>query len=787
MNVAIFATWHYGIILLIAVSAMAVGHELLRLIRPPNLTKPEYVCLACTLGLGSLSYVVMALGLVGLLSRGAIILCVAGPLLVGGWRAAAWLGSRSRHQGFRRALWKPGLILIVVGVAVAPLLAMALYPPTAGDATRCYLAGVKTYLINGAIAPTPYLRYPVYPQAVPMLYVVGMGLADDVVAQALQVLLAVLTGMALYSWARRAWSASAGWAALVMWAASPLVVFLAGVPYVDHGLTLFATLAVFSFWRAMLEKVEAWFVLSGVFAGLAASAKYSGLFFIAVLGLSAIVIAVRRRSPGAVAGFALAAFAVGSPWYLYTLYHSGNPTWPFFSAVFGTHGWWSPQDTAEVMRSLAANGIGRSLGAFLRAPWQVILHPERFQPFSVYSKAPLVIAYSKAFLVILPLGGVVAAKDRLVRWLLLLFGGFFVFWFFGAQSLRYLLPGVPIACVVAGSVWHRVEALLPPRGRIASPILRTTVLLLVLFPSWRDATQWISDQGPLPVNAGGRRAYLERVLPFYSAIEVANRDPGTLYCLFGSEAAYYCEGPFRGDWFGLAAYWKILPALASGESLFHTLASFGARYFLVAPGPMKVTMPTDAFFASAFMPLYGSEGGMLLYERVVPGSKRVVTVETLRNGSFEEDHQGAPDFWGRIGSPRMVGEAAHDGRMAVAVSGHEALFQFVKASGGQTFLLGEYVRSDEKGRSARLQVNWLDHAGGLIRVSAVPVNVTAQWRFHSMIVTAPERAKTAMVYLTGNRPNDTGIWFDALSFTRLIVENGVSAGDGRPPSSTAPP
>src|SRR5215212_4554893 len=97
---------------------------------PPRLRPPcrlglrrleglEGVAVSTVLGLSLLAHAAFALGALGLLTRSALIVLVAGIHLLGlpVWRETRWVWK-----------WKTGLGLVL---AAAPLFILALYPPTA--------------------------------------------------------------------------------------------------------------------------------------------------------------------------------------------------------------------------------------------------------------------------------------------------------------------------------------------------------------------------------------------------------------------------------------------------------------------------------------------------------------------------------------------------------------------------------------------------------------------------------------------------------------------------------
>ena len=104
----------------------------------------------------------------------------------------------------------------------------------------------------------------------------------------------VLLLAAIYGWSRHLWGPLGGIVALLLAAADPNLIFNSRVVTSDLGITTFLFVAVWLLWLA-LEKGGKWLWLGcGIAAGLAMSAKYSGVVFIPVALF--LVLSHHRRS-----------------------------------------------------------------------------------------------------------------------------------------------------------------------------------------------------------------------------------------------------------------------------------------------------------------------------------------------------------------------------------------------------------------------------------------------------------------------------------------------------------
>ncbi len=336
-------------------------------------------------------------------------------------------------------------------LALFPFVLLALYPPTAFDATMYHLPYAKGFVESGGIPFLRDLRFPVFPQANEMLFALVLLFAPDVAAHGVQWLMTMLTAALVWAWGRDAFAErgpAAAWLAAAIFLGSPLVAYLAGTGYIEAGLTLFATAAFYSLRRWRLSGERRWLVLAAVFAATAADVKYIGLFFVGVIGLAVVFGRLPRRSPrgrlAAVALFTLVGCAVLAPWYGRIYAWTGNPFFPFFPQVFGG-GPWAPLRFRSFL--VHPNGAGAvpavpflevlaaRLTALVRLPWDVAFDRAR------YNGEPPV---SPLFLAALPLALLAAVRDGRQRRLVGL-AALYAFVCLGLPpDSRYLVPALPL-------------------------------------------------------------------------------------------------------------------------------------------------------------------------------------------------------------------------------------------------------------------------------------------------------------------------------------------------------
>jgi 4-amino-4-deoxy-L-arabinose transferase-like glycosyltransferase len=578
---------------LLSVVLAAWGWGALILRRNGSVPPAEREVLRFGVGLAVLSYSTFVLGLFGALSRGWLLVLVIVGLVLALRRLA-----RLRHGTIAiRPL--PVLIALVFGV---PLVLLSLYPPVDWDATAYHLALSKMDLQAHRLIVATYLRYPVFPQFVEMLFTLAMGIYDDIVAQLVSFAMWLGTAVAVYAMGKRIANRATGLVAVGLWVGGPTGLIVGSIGYVDAGVTFFACLAALAWASFAEDRSDRLAALCGGLAGCAAATKYSGLFFVAALGAATCAWASPRRRMRATAHFLGFAALTCLPWYIRNAALSGDPFFPFLGRWIGLR-WWNAGDLQRQVSELRDMGTGRSVVSFLLLWGRLAFNQGLFVgPEDVFSPSlwiPLPI-----LLVLLwnrP-------RERTLLWIAFVFlGG----WFFYSQGGRYLLPVIPFLCVGMGVVLARWLSALPRGARAA---IWATAILVTLPSVWYGATL-SALRGLPPVTPAGRSRFIENLHGSYPAYAWLNGMRGTHYRVYAwrePEMAYYAEGKFIGDWFGPARYRDFEAGIARGEEVYRFLRAFDIDYWVVANALGPVRVPDDRF-SRTHLPLAYNGPGARVY------------------------------------------------------------------------------------------------------------------------------------------------------------------------------
>ncbi len=557
--------------------------------------------LAVALGLGVWGSLGLALGLAGVLSRGPLLAALAGIHFLGFdvWREIE-RGARSfwAGEGRRRRL------AVVVGLAVvlAPLIALSFYPPTAFDETLYHLPFARAFARTGGVPFLPDLRVPVFPQLSELVFAEVLLLADDVAVHGVELLATVAAAALLMGWGRKATGAAwAGWLAAAVWLGNPIAVHLSGTAYLEPGLALFATAALYAQERWRESASRGWLALAAGLAGAAAGTKYLGLVFVGLVVLFAMIASPRQRRVSNIALVLLAAAAVAVPWYARIVYYTGNPVFPFFSGLVGAPTAWDAAWPQE-HRSLLAR-----FGAFVRIPWSVV-----FERRDVGYQPP----HSPVYLLAIPLLAVGAWRDPRVRRLLAAVLAYALLFLILAPDARYLVVALPVLSLAVAL------SAAPLFIRWSRPRFAAALAVVVLLPGWLYAGYRLVLAGPVPVTPPARDRYLAERLPIWPAIRFLNRTRGSAYTVYAFHAenmVYLAQGRFLGDWNGPGRFSLVEPLTRDPAALAAKLRQLGADTMLVVDDAGVFLPATDPELRARFRRIY-SDGVAEVFDVVQPAA-----------------------------------------------------------------------------------------------------------------------------------------------------------------------
>ncbi|HQU42110.1 MAG: hypothetical protein B7Z73_03490 [Planctomycetia bacterium 21-64-5] len=426
-------------------------------------TALERFVFSCGVGLNVLSLYVLAVGLMGGLTRWSFLIPAVAVAGVSAWiawrRPAAGASHRPlppRDEGIHaRWLW-----LAVPFAAVIFLGGML--PPLDFDVREYHLEAPKEFFQQGAVRFLPHNVYGNMPLGSEMFSLLAMVLVGDwwlgaLVGKTVIAAFAPLTALALVAAGRRFASPGAGVVAAVLYLSVPWVSVVSTSGLVEGVLAFYLLLSVYAvlLWRQRqwslavaadgpTSAARKWdagdgqLVLAGFCSGAAVSCKYPAMIFVALpLGLF-IACTSPRRPAKPLAVFLLALLAGCGLWFAKNWACTGNPVYPLL------YDW---------------------LGGATRTPdnnarWLQAHLPHQFTWSSLIGSVSSVVLKSSWLSPIMVPFAVLGLLVRRYRWLTLTLAGYFVYmiaawWLFTHRIDRFWIPVLPVLALLAGvgAVW----------------------------------------------------------------------------------------------------------------------------------------------------------------------------------------------------------------------------------------------------------------------------------------------------------------------------------------------
>lgn len=570
-----------------------VGAAALRRLRAECDTSAEEIPFAVALGMGVLSYLLLAAGLLGQLKLWVVVALICFLALVG-LRQMARLARQAALLVKPRSWRWAGLPLAVfLLVAGACTLIGALAPSTESDYDGLvyHLSIPKLYLRHGSIHSIPWLSHTNFPFTLEMLYLLGLLLRGQAVAKLFHFGCGWLTVLAVFAFGRRWWGARAGLLGAAALAATPIIAWQMTVAYNELAFALYAFLSIYalSLWSRSrpTQGGDGWLWVAGLMCGLALGTKMLAgvvlLFALAALAWGALRGRLPRGGLPQIAAFAALAAVVASPWYVKSYLWTGNPVYPFFYGLFDGK-YWSAQRAHEYAEAQGAFGLGRGAFDFLALPWNLTMHsrwffdlPQQLRPVNV-----LVWVFGPLFLAFLPalvFAGPVGPPGRLMLW----FGLTYVaVWFGLTQNGRYLVPVLPALATCVGLAADRMLA----RGLLAAASA-TAALILTLSSALFATCLLISPAIGVALGRESPQHYLDRTSSIYPAfrdINMATPKDAKVLVLGEEPRCFYLDRDYL-----LGDHANIFSPrdLADPESLLAAFRAMGVTHLLLHASTMR--------------------------------------------------------------------------------------------------------------------------------------------------------------------------------------------------------
>ena len=534
LAVQFFGVLGYGALVLHMIGIFAQTGQVLRL------------ALAFAFGQGVLGWLVFYAGVLGGFTHVPLFLIAIAGAPVWFWLAVRPAATSADFEPADEppvlATW--ALIALLVLVCAFDIVE-AMAPPADGDSLAYHLALLKEWQSAERIVFVPRAVDGAAPLLVQASYAPAFVIGGERAATLWLMISGWMPGLFIYALSRPYIGRDIALTGALLFITSPAMIYGGGTGMVEARIVLF-TLA--AFWAlgagdragggGMMVRSA---VASGLAAGFYAASKYTGLLFVAAVGL-AIVFRARRHWFVAGLVFSIAVLAAAHQWYAWNFIHAGDPVFPLLFDILGGNGFWDAEHAAA-FRDVAMpseRGVPPNLWWLLLYPIATIVAPgQEFQSVRT-GLGPFV-------LIVLPFGVIGAWHYRSRLTQSRLFAGacvallFYAAWFLGGapQRVRHLLPVYSIFIILLIAAARGAQTVRANKILIAA-------LGVVLLMQMGGAAFYARNSLRFAVGGQTRDAFLQDNVVAYDAAQQINRllGPANRVLLFERQILYYLDVPY---------------------------------------------------------------------------------------------------------------------------------------------------------------------------------------------------------------------------------------------------
>ncbi len=512
---------------------------------------------------------------------------VLGVLLVLGWKNLWHLKNTvadwhffNRHESLEVADARLKTIAqSFLGLFALLALSLALAPAFATDALVYHLAVPKAFLQTGGLINLPNNIYSFYPQHMEMLYLFGLALGSDSLAQLTGLGIVLLLLIALYQYYRQQKGAYA-WLVPLLFISTPAFFTVAYSAYVDLQTAAYLFLSFYAWENWRTRKQTGWFYLMTLFVGAAIATKLTAIIALpmALLGIALAGKTQPKKVLGQCFVLLLGVLLLTLPWWGRNYFFTGNPLAPFFIQFFGGEQGmnWDITRSLQQLQYYTSYGMGHGILDFLLLPVNLTFFG---QTHSLKFDGQIGILY---FLLLPALLGLRRQSMPMIITFLI----FMIFWFTQTQQARLL--ATPFAFLAILSV-QGLEGWLTSHsekiGENGKTVLFAILLLGLLFNTSLITKAWAQVR-PLPyiLQKENRDQFLTRQIRAYPLYRTANEFMGEkekILLVYVQNMGYLMDRPFFSDSiFEAHSLKKIIDEEVYAEGIIIKLKSMGITHIL---------------------------------------------------------------------------------------------------------------------------------------------------------------------------------------------------------------
>ncbi|MBD3322294.1 MAG: phospholipid carrier-dependent glycosyltransferase [Chitinivibrionales bacterium] len=540
-------------IVLLLISASAIGNYLLSRIRITENNRLAHGVLACAAGLGIWCYCLLVLGYAGMLNKWAFLalaVVTSIPAVRSFFRKKQWQHMLKSHNPLSRF----ELTVLLIFFVVAAVTLVCCYAPVVGgignDEIGIHITVPHEWLRDGRISSLPYMVHHLAGHA-ELLFAYAMAFSGETGARLMSWTFMLLCSLLIYSMAERKTGRPAALLASAFVVVNPLIFRTSFIGFIDFPATFYILLSMWRLMRFSEKKEFKEILLSAIFLGIACGVKPTGLFYALTNSGFLVLIMARyhRENPFPIVKYVMIFCAVtavlGSPWIVRNLLLTGSPTFPPPLFIYRLNNYepltFAGQqltfDNAKEYMDYYPSRVrpyGLGIKNYFLLPWNITIHPESFSIGD--SVGTLILSF-------IPLVFLFGRRPRWVNAILMYsFLAATVLYFLIIPEARYLVGVFMLLSIVCAWVAFRLFARYPT-GIITAAVIGTNmafslaVLGRICLPQLKSVA-----------SSRYRHEYRKKHTPFFEAFSWLNRrDSEKIVVPYASQVFYYLDDSYIVD------------------------------------------------------------------------------------------------------------------------------------------------------------------------------------------------------------------------------------------------
>jgi hypothetical protein len=463
-------------------------------------------------------------------------------------------GSMKTSFRFKFELSGPEKLLSFACVLLLLLPLVGVFSPSTAldwDSIAYHLAVPKLWIQQNKVSSISFIHHSNFPAGVDGLFILGETFGPSTLSKfyvwqyTFFGLLAILGITSHFAKEFRLNSPSlVGLVGGVTFVSIPMVMWETGSAYIDvaNGLLTGVGFVLLCFGCHSIQRNT--FILSGLFLGLAACTKYTGLQAIGIATITSLVFLPKAQKQLGLITIVVAC-CVCAPWYVKNILTVGNPVYPFFYSLFGGKNWdlFSSVIYTEEQKTFGYNGL-QSFGQSILG---LNLSPGRFtNPSPTTGSGFNFVGLGVVLIASGLMGGIIAKKNKFIVSVCFVTVLQLFVWIMLSQQSRYILTlTLPLIALGAFAISsHKTKH-----------IVLAGVALQCITAIWIFKSSLLAERLPVVIGALSKEEFLGgfRVegtavpgkVPFYSSASQMNNDSEIQkIALFDEVFGYYLNKPY---------------------------------------------------------------------------------------------------------------------------------------------------------------------------------------------------------------------------------------------------